>query len=63
MRWRYLDPITPELERERAERLAAVDAWWEAFAAHADRLDASFAGDDDFEVVEFMRGHLRPIHP
>lgn len=63
MRWRYVDPLTPELERERAERVAAVDAWWEAFSAHADRLDQTFAGDDDFEVPPFMRGHLRPIHP
>ena len=39
MRWEFLDPSDLAEARARQPIIEAMDRWWQAFAANADRID------------------------
>lgn len=55
MRWTTLPDRRP-LE-------ATLDAFWEAFAARTERIDALFRMQDRWDVVTWMNAQLHPIRP
>jgi hypothetical protein len=61
MRWEYPDPSDAAEAGERQRVAAAMDAWWRAFAANADNLDAAFSRKTDFDIAGFTNEHLNPI--
>lgn len=62
MRWDFIDPSNQEEAKAREGVVAAIDRWWSAFVAHADRLCGAFARSDDFDVAGFTIEHLRAIN-
>lgn len=57
-RWRFPDPSE---ERERADVLARIDAWWRAFAERSDAIDAYFKRGVDLDIPAFMSDTLQAI--
>ncbi len=62
MRWEFIDPELESETRERAALIAAIDRWWEAFAAKAGELEDLFRGRSRWDLPAFMNEHLHAIH-
>jgi hypothetical protein len=58
LRWRYPQPSE---DAARAQIVARMDAWWQAFEANAGRFAEHFRSPDRFDVGAFMQAHLRAI--
>jgi hypothetical protein len=60
MRWRFLDDGFDLAERDR--KILDIDRWWSRFEQKVDALHALFAGDESWDLVEWMGG-LAGVHP
>ena len=56
MRWRF------ESAGQKQATLAAIDAFWSAFAQSSQELSDTFRGAGSFDVVAFMKDNLTPVH-
>lgn len=62
-RWRFLDQTSPKEVAYHNYMLAKIDAWWKAFEAQAEQIDAHFRRGADLDLPAFMKRHLQAIHP
>ena len=63
MRWKYLNLHDPEDGALRAEKLAAIERWWQAFVAKAKDLQSLFTGKSEWDLPAWMHEHLGAIDP
>jgi hypothetical protein len=54
MRWLYIDPTNRREAAYRAEKLAAMDAWWRAFRLKAGQIREHFSGKSDWDLAGWM---------
>lgn len=63
MRYRFVDSETAAEKKARARTLAAIRAWWKAFAARRADLDALFAGKKKWDLPALMDRTLGAVEP
>jgi len=62
MRWKFYTPgERPEEDAQRAGVISRIDAWWKAFEAKAESLDALFNGRSEWDLVAWMERELQTI--
>lgn len=61
MRWWLPDPADHEESAARQTMLRKIDAWWQAFAKEAPRIDAHFRGKSSMDIPGFIRRSLQSI--
>jgi hypothetical protein len=62
-RWRFLDARNPEEAEYQRSTLAAIDRWWQTFAAASADLAASLPGDGPLDVPAFIQENLQTVVP
>lgn len=59
--WEFRRPFDPDWVAQHNEKLAAIEAWWKAFAEKAPDIDAQLSGKQAWDLAEWMDKHLQSI--
>jgi hypothetical protein len=63
MRWLFVDPTNRAEVEHRARTLRHIDAWWQSFSENVSKIEAVFAGEEEFDLPAWVAHNLSPIHP